>query len=92
MARRIPLEDNLLEDLNDICNYVIGNVPPEDASFNQTSTLGESLAYVMIYSNTDSAVKDAIKKMKILQDKIDKIQKKLKLLDYKNNYKKINQY
>jgi hypothetical protein len=92
MAKRIPLEDDLLAILNDISNYVIGNVPPEDVSFNQTTTLGESLAYVMIYSNTDSAVKDAIKKMKVLQDKIDIINKRLKLLDYKNNYKKVNEY
>jgi|WetSurSiteA1Bulk_404760.scaffolds.fasta_scaffold84188_3 hypothetical protein len=91
MGKRIPLEEDLLRDLDDVCNYVIGNVPPEDLSFNQTSTLGEALSYVMIYSNTESAVKDAIKKMKILQDKIDIIHKKLKLLEYRNNNRKIQQ-
>ena len=91
MGKRIPLEEDLLKDLDDISNYVIGNVPPEDVSFNQTSTLGEALAYVMIYSNTESAVKDALKKMKILQDKVDVIHRKLKLLEYRNNNRKINQ-
>lgn len=91
MSKRIPLEDDLLADLNDAANYIIGNVSPEDVSFNGNSTLPESLSYVMIYSNTDTAVKDAIKKMKILQDKIDIIHRKLRIIENKNKVRKIEQ-
>jgi hypothetical protein len=81
-------EDNLVEDLNRLADFVIGNERPEDASFNSRTTLPEIIAYAMIYPESELAVKAAVKKVHELSSIVDKLQKKLALLHQKIEIKK----
>lgn len=87
MSRILP-EDDLLKDLNEICDFVIGNEQPQDASFNDRSTLPEVLAYITIYPNNQTATKEALDKMKKLSGMISDLEKKIKLRNFKLDLKK----
>jgi hypothetical protein len=86
MSRLLP-EENLLKDLDAICDYVVGNEAPTDVSYNERSTLPESLAHLMLYPTSMAAVKDAQIKMKKLSNLIDTLNKKIKLMYTKNEVK-----
>jgi len=88
MARHLSPEDDLLKDLNEISNYVIGNERPEDVSFSERNTLPEAIAHVMTYPERATAVSDALKKMGLLSDMVKSLTKKIKFLEYKIELKK----
>jgi len=79
MSKLSPEED-LLKDLDAICDFVVGNESPTDVSYNERSTLPETLAHLMLYPTSMAAVKDAQIKMKKLSNLIDTLNKKIKLL------------
>lgn len=81
-------DDDLLSDLNTISDFVIGNQAPEDLSYNARETLPESLSYAMIYPENSSAVKDARAKVKKLLQMVQDLDKKLIILETKNQIKK----
>lgn len=86
MPKLLPEED-LLKDLDAICDFVVGNEKPEDVSYNERSTLPESLAHLMLYPTSIAAVRDAKAKMQVLTIKIDTLYKKIKLVETKINVK-----
>lgn len=86
MSKPSPEED-LLKDLDAICDFVVGNEAPQDVSYNERSTLPESLAHLMLYPTSMAAVKDAQIKMRKLAVLIDTLNKKIKLLYTKNEVK-----
>lgn len=85
---RLSPEEDLLKDLDVICDFVVGNEKPEDVSYNERSTLPESLAHLMLYPTSMAAVKDAQSKMKKLSNLIDTLNKKIKLMETKNEVKR----
>jgi flagellar hook-associated protein FlgK len=85
---KISHEDNLLDDLDKICNYVIGNQDPVEVSFNERATLPESLSYIMIYPTNQTAVKEAVEKMKKLVEMVNTLNKKILQMNYKIDLKK----
>jgi hypothetical protein len=80
-------DDDLLRDLNVICDMVIGNESPTDVAFNERSTLPERLAHVQMYPTSPSAIKDAVDSINKLSKLVDNLSKKIKLLEYKNKLK-----
>jgi hypothetical protein len=79
--KKVLIEDNLLEDLNNIANYAIGNQSPEDCSFNERDTLPEALSYAITYPENSRAVKDARDKMMILLNMTNALYKKIQLMN-----------
>jgi len=76
-------EDDLLKDLDEICDLVVGNEAPTDVSYNERATLPESLAYLMLYPRNILAIRDAKNKMKHLTSLVDTLNKKIKLMETK---------
>ena len=87
MSKLSPEED-LLKDLDAICDFVVGNEKPEDVSYNERSTLPESLSHLMLYPTSMAAVEDAQKKMRNLTTLIDTLNKKIKLMHTKISVKR----
>jgi len=81
-------EEDLLKDLNEICDFVIGNEAPTDVSYNERSTLPESLAHLMLYPTSMAAVEDTQKKLRKLSNLIDNLNKKIKLMHTKISVKR----
>lgn len=81
--KQVSEEDNLLTDLNNIANFVIGNQAPEDCSFNERDTLPESLSYAMTYPESLKAVKEALDKVKELQKRVNALHSKVTLMKTK---------
>jgi hypothetical protein len=84
---KISPDEDLLTDLNNVANFVIGNEKPEDCSFNERTTLPESLAYLMSYPTNILAIRDAKNKMKKLSSLVDIINKKIHILSVKSDIK-----
>jgi hypothetical protein len=81
MAKRPIFEDgNLLEDLNDIVNYCIGNEKSEDVGFRERTAFPEVLAYALMNPKSEVAVKDAITKHIILEKKVKFLGDKLQIM------------
>jgi hypothetical protein len=74
---------DLLKDLNEICDIVVGNEPPQDASFNERTTLPEILAYCELYPTNIQAVRAARNKVKDLSTLLAKLSKKIEVLHTK---------
>jgi hypothetical protein len=74
---------DLLKDLNEIVDVVVGNEKPQDASFNERTTLPEILAYCELYPTNIGAVRAARNKMKELTTLLDKLSKKIEVLHVK---------
>lgn len=81
---------DLLKDLNEITDMCVGNEPPQDASFNERTTLPEILAYCELYPTNIQAVRAARNKMKELSDKLGKLSKKIEVLHVKISLKNKN--
>ena len=75
--------EDLLQDLNEICDLVIGNEKPTDCSFNERTTLPEILSHAMLYPGNIEAVRDATHKMSELTEMVSKLSNKIKLMDTK---------
>lgn len=80
---RLSPEEDLLRDLDAICDFVVGNESPTDVSYNERSTLPESLAHLMLYPTSMAAVTDAKSKMNKLSILIATLNKKIKLMETK---------
>jgi hypothetical protein len=80
-------ENSLLDDLNEISNYVIGNQDAVDVGFNSRETLPEALSFLEIYPDSPSAIREAREKMEKLAAMVDVLYKKIKLLEYKKKLK-----
>lgn len=80
---KLSLEEDLLKDLDEICDLVVGNESPTDVSYNERSTLPESLAYLMLYPKSILAIRDAQGKMRKLTTLIDTLNRKIKLMSTK---------
>lgn len=78
---------SLLDDLNSIADFVIGNQSPEECSFTSRDTLPEVISYVTIYPDNKSAVKEALRFTDKLSKMINDMHNKLVILDTKNNLK-----
>jgi len=78
-----PSPDDLLQDLNVIVDLCVGNEKPQDASFNERTTLPEILAYCELYPNNIQAVRAAKHKVQDLTNLVDTLSKKIKLMDTK---------
>lgn len=76
----VGVEATLLDDLNDIANYVIGNQAPEDVTINERSTLPEAIAYLSMYPKKIEAITDSLKKLSVLDRKIKKLVSDIELL------------
>lgn len=87
MSKLSPEED-LLKDLDAICDFVVGNEAPVDVSYNERATLPESLAHLMLYPTSMAAIKDAKIKMNKLSTLIGTLNKKIKLMETKNEVKR----
>lgn len=86
--KKLLVEDNLLKDLNDIADYVIGNQLPEDCSFNERDTLPEALSYLVTYPENSVAIKEARDKMMILLNMCTDLYKKIQLMHVQNKVKR----
>jgi len=78
--KQVAAEDNLLTDLNNIADYVIGNQRPEDCSFNERDTLPDALAHTITYPDSERGVNDSLSKVKVLMDMVAALNKKLVLM------------
>jgi hypothetical protein len=78
---------DLLEDLNEIANYVIGNQEAVDVGFNSRETLPESLAFLLMYPESPSGIRDSMDKMEKLSQMVESLYKKVKQLEYKKKLK-----
>jgi hypothetical protein len=74
---------NLLKDLNEITDICVGNEKPQDASFNERTTLPEILAYAELYPTNIGAVRAARNKLKEVTTLLDKLSKKIEVLHVK---------
>jgi hypothetical protein len=74
---------DLLKDLNEIVDIVVGNETPQDASFNERTTLPEILAYAELYPTNIQAVRAARNSLKNLSTKLDNLSKKIEVLHTK---------
>ena len=81
------MSDDLLQDLNEIVDLVVGNEKPTDCSFNERTTLPEILAYAQLYSGNIQAVRDAKNAMKKLTILVDVISEKIRIMDAKISLK-----
>jgi hypothetical protein len=91
-SAQVAKEDNILDDLNTIADFCIGNERPTDVGFNERNTLPEILAYAMIYPKNKSAVEAAAKKVKELTNMVGLLQKKINMLMYKIQLKSGKDY
>ena len=80
---KLSPDEDLLKDLDEIINLCVGNEPPQDASFNERTTLPEILAYAMLYPENIHAVRAATHKLKDVSDKIAKLNKKVEIMHTK---------
>jgi len=86
----IDRSEDLLYLLNQIADLVIGNEDPVDVGINQLSTLPEMLSYISIHPTnlkglmtTEAKLKDLGDKVKVLQDLVYVMKKKVYLRDNK---------
>lgn len=86
MSKSSP-DIDLLSDLNEICDIVVGNEKPQDASFNERTTLPEILSYCELYPTNIQAVRAARRALKNLSTKLDSLCKKVEVLHTKISLK-----
>jgi hypothetical protein len=91
-SAQVAKEDNILDDLNTIVDFCIGNERPTDVGFNERNTLPEILSYAMIYPKNKSAVEAASKKVKELTNMVGLLQKKINMMQYRNQLREPKNY
>lgn len=85
---KIPLDEDLLNDLDEITNIVVGNESPTDVGYGEITTLPEAIAYLMSHPTSPQATRSATTQMRKLITKVNDLNKKIQLLGYKITLKK----
>lgn len=73
-------EDNLLQDLNTIADFVIGNDSCKDSGYKVRDTLPEVLSFAMMHTTDRNALCAARQKIKELGKMVSDIEDKLRIM------------